>query len=366
MKNFIKNNLKKLIVSSAIILCPIILGIALWDELPDIIATHWGISGEADGFSGRAMAVFGLPLFLLVFHWVCMIVTSFDKKNINQNAKAMGIVFWICPLISLYSSALIYTSIFRYGLNIISLSFLVFGIMFIVIGNYLPKVKQNNTLGIKISWTLKNEENWNATHRFSGKIWVIGGVIILFLSLLPIKISSIMFFCVLLAMIFIPIVYSYRYMKKQTKDATYIQKESATPTKKSSKIVLVINLVLITIVLAFCIFICFSGNIEYAFEESSFEINADYWEDISIKYEEIDSIEYRDEDNRGMRTFGFGTPRLLMGTFENDEFGTYTRYSYGGSNSCIVITLNKSILVISDKDDSKTLDIYNKLIEKCN
>ena len=44
--------------------------------------------------------------------------------------------------------------------------------MFMVIGNYLPKVKQNNTIGIRVVWTLQDEENWNATHRFSGKIWV--------------------------------------------------------------------------------------------------------------------------------------------------------------------------------------------------
>ena len=44
------------------------------------------------------------------------------------------------------------------------------GVMFIFIGNYLPKVKQNRTLGIKISWALNNEENWNKTHRFGGKV----------------------------------------------------------------------------------------------------------------------------------------------------------------------------------------------------
>ena len=107
MKNFIKTNLKKLIISSVIILCPMLLGIILWDKLPEIIATHWGPSGEADGFGGKAMAVFAIPAFLLAFHWLCMIITSFDKKNTNQNKKAMGIVFWICPLLSLYFSTLI-------------------------------------------------------------------------------------------------------------------------------------------------------------------------------------------------------------------------------------------------------------------
>mgnify|MGYP000573868704 FL=1 len=45
------------------------------------------------------------------------------------------------------------------------------GLLFVIVGNYLPKVKPNRTIGIRVVWTLQDEENWNATHRFSGKIW---------------------------------------------------------------------------------------------------------------------------------------------------------------------------------------------------
>ena len=38
------------------------------------------------------------------------------------------------------------------------------GLLFMIIGNYLPKVKQNNTIGIRVVWTLQDEENWSATH----------------------------------------------------------------------------------------------------------------------------------------------------------------------------------------------------------
>lgn len=366
MKNFIRTNIKKLIISSVIILCPILLGIILWDTLPEIITTHWNISGEADGFSGKAMAVFAIPAFLLAFHWLCMIITSFDKKNINQNKKAMGIIFWICPLLSLYFSALIYSIAFGYEIDIVSLSFLLFGILFIVIGNYLPKVKQNRTLGIKILWTLKNEENWNATHRFGGKVWVIGGIIILFLTFIPIYISAFAFGVILVSMIFIPIIYSYNYFKKQVKNGYVNVEESNAPKSRKSKIAMIFSYVSVAAILIFCVYICFSGNIEYVFEDDSLTINASYWEDISLNYDEIDTVEYRQKDDYGTRTFGFGTPRLLLGTFENDEFGRYTRYSYGTSDSCIVISSKENILVISGIDSSETQDIYNKLVEKCN
>ena len=54
----------KVIITSIIVLLPILVGVADWDELPEQIATHWGPSGEPDGWSSKAVAVFALPLFL--------------------------------------------------------------------------------------------------------------------------------------------------------------------------------------------------------------------------------------------------------------------------------------------------------------
>ena len=61
------------------------------------------------------------------------------------------------------------------------------GLMFMVIGNYLPKVKQNNTIGIRVVWTLQDEENWNAAHSFSGRIWGTSGILCMLCTLHLIK-----------------------------------------------------------------------------------------------------------------------------------------------------------------------------------
>ena len=61
------------------------------------------------------------------------------------------------------------------------------GLLFMVIGNYLPKVKQNNTIGIRVIWTLQDEENWNATHSFSGRIWRTSGILCMLCTLHLIK-----------------------------------------------------------------------------------------------------------------------------------------------------------------------------------
>ena len=60
-------------------------------------------------------------------------------------------------------------------------------LLFIVIGNYLPKIKQNNTIGIRIVWTLQDEENWNAAHSFSGRIWGTSGILCMLCTLHLIK-----------------------------------------------------------------------------------------------------------------------------------------------------------------------------------
>ena len=81
----IKNNKIKVIISTMITLLPMILGGILWDKLPETMATHWGPSGEADGFSSKTFAVFGLPIIFAVLHFVCMFAMKFDKKNATLN-----------------------------------------------------------------------------------------------------------------------------------------------------------------------------------------------------------------------------------------------------------------------------------------
>ncbi len=210
----IKKNLKTLIITTIVTLLPILAGLILWDKLPDKIATHFNAQGVADGFSSKAFAVFGLPVFLAVLHWVCAIGTSADPKQKNHSDKMLTIVLWICPAISLLVSSISYTYSMEIPVDIALVMILLFGVMFIIVGNYLPKCKQNYTIGIKISWTLNDEENWNYTHRISGKLWVAGGVIILLTAVF----RQVWIFAVITAlMVIIPFVLSYLFYRKKNK-----------------------------------------------------------------------------------------------------------------------------------------------------
>ena len=211
-----KNNKWKLIISSLIILLPIVFGLIFWNQLPERIVTHWGPNGNPDGWSSREFAVFALPLFLFAIHWLCVLVTSKDPKNKDKNQKAQSLVLFITPILSLLVNGVMYMTALGMSLRVEMIMPIFFGLLFIVLGNYMPKCRQNYTIGIKISWTLNSEENWNATHRFAGRLWMMGGVLIALCAFLPGIYSFIVFFAITMVMVIAPVIYSYRFHKKET------------------------------------------------------------------------------------------------------------------------------------------------------
>lgn len=177
MKN-VKTYGKTVIITTLITLLPIVIGLILWDRLPDTIATHWGADGEANGWSDKAHAVLFLPCMLAVIHLITAAVVLADPKRKNIHRKPMMLTLWIVPVISLITNGSTYVIALGADLNMSVFLCLVIGIVFILLGNYMPKLQQNYTVGIKVPWTLNSEENWNRTHRLAGKMFVLGGIII--------------------------------------------------------------------------------------------------------------------------------------------------------------------------------------------
>ena len=213
----IKENKKKLILTSIVILLPILIGLILWNKLPDQVPTHWNSAGEVDGWSSKVFAVFGLPIVLFAVHWMCILVTSVDPKKQNIEGKVLWIVFWICPIISLLVGMLSYGAALGVEFKVDKIMLAIMGIIFIVVGNYLPKCKQSYTVGIKLPWTLNDEENWNRTHRMGGKLWVISGIILLLSMLLSTSAMAIVVLAVVGVSVLVPTVYSYLLFREKEK-----------------------------------------------------------------------------------------------------------------------------------------------------
>ena len=211
----IKKNKGLLTLTSIVILVPILIGLLLWNKLPEQIPTHWDINGEVDGWSNKAVAVFAFPCMLLALHWLCMLATMMDPKRDAYTKKMLTRVLWICPVISLLLGSLIYTKVLGYDLSVNVIMPLLMGLMFIVFGNLMPKMRQSYTMGIKLPWTLENEENWNKTHRFAGKLWVLGGVAAMATAFAG---SFWILLGILILMVAIPTVYSYTLYRKQNSE----------------------------------------------------------------------------------------------------------------------------------------------------
>lgn len=358
----IKKNKWELLASSIIILLPALLGLILWNKLPEQMTTHWGADGSADGWSVKALAVFGLPLFILVLHWVCVFFTVKDHKNKDQSKKVLGMIWWICPFLSVFANAITYAAAFGKDFNIGTLTLISIGLLFLVLGNYLPKCKQNYTIGIKVKWALQNEENWNATHRMGGKLWVIGGLIMMVCVFLPETFSSWVVLVLLPVLAVIPIVYSYAYHRKQLKEGTATI--TPIPKSKADKIVIIVIMPLVAVCLVFVGLLTYTGDINVNYKDDSFTIEASFWSDLTVDYDAIESIEYREYDDPGSRTNGLGGAKLLAGAFRNEEFGNYTRYSYVGCDACVVLSVDGKTLVINGADSESTRNIYDELIAR--
>ena len=213
----LRNNRGYILVTALVTALPMLVGIILWNRLPDTVATHFNSSGVADGWSGKGFAVFGLPLLLVGIHLFCTAVTAMDPRRRNIQKKLFHLVLWICPAISVFVMSGIYLYALGVPVDMTRLAGILVGLLFVIIGNYLPKCRQNYTIGIRIPWTLDDPENWNKTHRMAGWLWMGAGVAILGLSLLG-RMSFPVMLVLVLAVSAVPAVYSYLYARgKETK-----------------------------------------------------------------------------------------------------------------------------------------------------
>ena len=335
----IKNNKWNLILSSIVILLPAIIGPILTKNMSMVIVS----------------------VILFILQWLCLILT--DKFQKEQNQKVQRMVIWIMPITSLICNGIAYLAYTGKPFNAISLMCILLGFMFLVIGNYLPKCKQNFTIGIKLTWTLANEENWNATHRFGGKVWFVGGLLMLLCCPLPLKLIIIVMSVVILAMVMVPTVYSYLYYRKQVAAGVAPKKpviEMEPGLKKFGKISIVITV----IILIGCFALATTGTAKVVCDDNSLTVSATYWGEKELKYTDIDSIEYREDFKVGSRTYGFGGTKLLAGTFQNEEFGSYTLYGNTSCDSYIVIETDGKIIAFNEVDESATKALYEKLITR--
>ena len=354
-------NKKFWLVTSAVTLLPILAGLLLWDRLPDKLPTHFSIDGTADGWSGKGFAVFGLPLMFLAFQGIICGATLLDKQNQGHNRKVLDLVGLIFPAMSVFFSLVIYSRGMGVELDFARYLFLLLGLLFLLMGNWLPKIRQNATLGIKLKWTLYNEENWNRTHRFGGWCWCLGGIVFCAMGFLPEQALVWLLPANLILLIVLPTVYSWHLAKKQQAAGTYTESDVSKKLKQHP-VLQIVSLVLVAVILVFVGVVMFTGRIEYTCTDTALIIEADFWEDSTVPYDQIDQVTYGGTAPAGTREWGFASAKLLMGYFSNDLFGGHTRYSYTGTQAQIIVTCGDDILVLNAETEEATKALFEELL----
>ncbi|MDO5400748.1 MAG: SdpI family protein [Eubacteriales bacterium] len=346
---------KQLIFASVLTLLPMALGLFVRDLLPGLMTARWGF----DGSVSVLVPMFVMPPVMLALLWGGVLLTLRDPGNRGQNGKVFSVVLWILPVLSNLVFAMVFALSLGVSQALPKVFIILMSLMFSVVGNFMPKTRRNSTIGIRVCWTLASDENWNATHRFTGRLWFTCGILMMFSVCLPTRIGLPLFICLVFGLAFAPMVYSYLYYRRQRRAGTVPEVDASRDVrfgKWSTGFLLVIFL--------FVGAVMFTGNIRYDLGQDSLTIHASYYSDMTLPYDAIDDVEYRESDTPGYRAFGWGSARLLMGAFENDEFGTYTRYSYTGCDSCVVVRSGGKVLVLSAADEAGTQALYESLAGK--
>ena len=333
MKKIIADHKGQLILSSLVTLLPALAG--------------WRLAWEAAA--------------MLAAHWLVLLITFSDRRNReNQSRKAVRLIFWIMPAVSLLTGGV--TALLQRGVQSAStLSTAMamgFGLLFIVLGNYMPKFRQNSFMGIRVKWTLESEANWNATHRMGGKVWVAGGFACLAGAMLPIQAMGVVFPVVLVTVALAPIVYSYYYSKTQPAAEKTVSPPLPLWQKRAARLI-------VAAVAVIAVWVFLAGSAKIVYDDASFTVEASGWQDLTLSYSDIAAVDYlpaEEVPEGGIRTYGLGNLRVSFGHFSNEAYGDYIRYTYDSCRDCVrLTTAGGRTVLLNGPDQAATRAIFDQL-----
>ncbi|NBJ14310.1 MAG: SdpI family protein [Dehalobacter sp. 4CP] len=211
---------RMLIFGSLMVLISLAVSLVVYPRLPDKVPVHWNAAGEIDGWGSAFQGAFLFPLIMAAMLILLVFLPKVDpkKKNYSRMSKPYAIIVLVIMLFFMLIHFGSLGTALGYFESFPSLIQLGVGALFVVIGNYMGKLKHNYFAGIKTPWTLANEQVWYKTHRMAGPLWVIGGLIFMAASFLPSQFLTVTVMIVIAVLLIIPIGYSYWIFKRLDKE----------------------------------------------------------------------------------------------------------------------------------------------------
>ncbi|MDC7723277.1 SdpI family protein [Priestia megaterium] len=186
-------------------------------HLPATMPIHWGANGEADGFATKINAMILTVGIMVLIYFIIAFVPRIDprKENYKYFSKTYNIVLNAVLLLFFFVNMSTILQGLGYNVPMSYIAPIMAGLVFIIIGNYLQRVRSNYFMGIRTPWTLSNEIVWKKTHRLSGKLFFIGGLLILISAFLPDGYKSVIMWGSIVLCVAVPYLYSYLAYKKE-------------------------------------------------------------------------------------------------------------------------------------------------------
>ena len=190
--------------------------LCFYGSLPDVVPTHWGADGQANGWGPKStVLIMAAPPALMLILMAAL--PRIDPKHQNYE-KFKGVWNASLTALTIFMSAMSWFSeLSVFGLIPEGSSLVGIlgcggcGVLFIFLGNYMPRIKQNYMFGCKTPWALNNEHNWNRTQRMGGIVFVVMGAALIVISLLATILGDVATMILLLAVVFGGSVWIYLY-----------------------------------------------------------------------------------------------------------------------------------------------------------
>jgi uncharacterized membrane protein len=200
-----------------VVLLPFLYLAYIWNQLPEQVPLHYNIKGEVDRYGDKSELIM-IPIMMPLLIYVIFLVVPYidPKKQLHKMGnKYYTLKLLLTVFMSILALIILYTAKNQSWSNP-SYILLMMGVLFIILGNYFKTLKANYFIGIRTPWTLESEYVWKETHKTAGKIWFVGGILVVLFSLiLDQKTNFIVFMSITGILALVPIVHSYLLYKRQ-------------------------------------------------------------------------------------------------------------------------------------------------------
>ncbi|PLX27260.1 hypothetical protein C0583_04475 [Candidatus Parcubacteria bacterium] len=216
--NPIKPTIKTELFAVLLIILACLSSIYFYSVFPSKVPIHWNIEGQVDNYSSKEIGAFLFPVVILAMYLMFILIPYLDpKKNRYDEFRKTYHIFK--NLMILFMTITYFVASFSaigIGMSISTWIPIMVGMLFVVLGNYMSKIKPNWFMGIRTPWTLSSEEVWNKTHRFGGLVFILGGLVMMFMPIYPNNIKMILFITIVLLMSLGTTLYSlYLFLKEK-------------------------------------------------------------------------------------------------------------------------------------------------------